>query len=133
MAEEVEEPEKYTLEIIVYVTMDKDRLDRLDFPKDKKGILIWDPFACIKDVISHSLFKEHDASYMGTLDEIYGLEFAGWTVKFPKELIEKLTEIMVRNLWNHPEDKRGKELRDKYGSLEDAIKQVTKEAIHAFG
>lgn len=123
-----EEKEKHTVKVVVDIAVDT---DSLYFPTDKNGVLIWNPFACIEDFISHRLFKEHDASYMGTLGE--GLEFAGWRVKFPKELIKKLAEIMVKNFWDHPDEKRGREPHNKYSTLEDAIKQVTKDAMQAFG
>ena len=123
-----EEKEKHAVKVVVDIAVNT---DSLYFPTDKNGVLIWNPFTCMEDFISHQLFKEHDASYMGTLGE--GLEFSGWRVKFPKELIKKLAEIMVRNFWDHPDDKRGKELHNRYSTLEDAIKQVTKDAMKAFG
>ena len=126
--ESSKEKEKHTMKVIVDIAVDA---GSLHFPTDKKGVLVWNPFTCVEDYISHRLFKEHDASYMGTLGE--GLEFSGWTVKFPKELIKKLAEIMVKNFWDHSDEKRGKELHNKFSTLEDAMEQVTKDATQAYG
>lgn len=121
------EKEKHVVKVTVNITVDP---ETLHFPTNKNGVLIWPPFQCIEDYISHNLFKEHDASYMTTLGE--GLEFADWRVKFPQDLVVKLAETMVKNLWEHPDDKRGKSMHEKYNSLEEAIREVTKDAIRAF-
>jgi len=121
-----------TEEHLLKVTVDiKVQLESLHFPTDKNGMLTWTPFQCIEDYISHNLFKEHDASYMTNLGG--GLEFEDWRVKFPQDLIVKLTEIMVKNIWEHPEDKRGKSMHEKFNSLEEAITKVTKDTIRTFG
>lgn len=116
----------YRVKVVVDVDVDSD----LGFPADEKGALIWDPFQYIEDYISHGLFKEHDASYMTTLGD--GLDFVGWRVKFSEKLTRKLAKIMAENLWNHPEDERGKKLHNEYSTLDEAIKAVTEEAIKAF-
>ena len=118
---------KHKIKVVIDISVD---LDNMSFPTDDKGVLMWTPEQCIEDYISHGLFKEHDASYMTTLQE--GIDFEGWRVEFPRSLIEKTAKIMVKNLWSHPGDKGGKNLHDKYATLEDAIKAVTEDAIKAY-
>lgn len=115
---------EYKVKVTVDLTVD---LKDMGFPKDN-GVLIWTPWECIIDYISHGLFKGHDATYMSDISE--GIEFDGCNVEFPEELSGKLAKILLKNLWEHLEDDRGKKLHDEYQTLEEAIrgeiKKVTK-------
>lgn len=67
-------------------------IDKLSFPKED-GKLIWSPPFCVKSYISHSLFKKHDASYMGEFRE--GFRFIAWDVLFTDDFAKRLDEIAV--------------------------------------
>lgn len=105
-------------------------LDEFPLPKDNDGILIWTPMQCIESMISHSLFKEHDASYMGDL--FSGTSFVDWNLKVPFEILIWTAEVMAENLWSHPEDKRGARLHERCDNLEEAKEALTEDVIKVY-
>lgn len=113
----------YQIKVVVNLTIDS---DKLDFPTDNNGLLIWDPITCIDDYISHGLFKGHDSTYMDYIDNNETIRFEDWEVNYPPELKKKLTKIFIKNLWDHPETEGGKKLRNDFETLEKAIKEITK-------
>lgn len=105
-------------------------LDEMPLPMDRDGILIWTPIQCIEDMISHSLFKEHDASYMGDLFD--SASFEGWNLKVPLEVLIWMAEVMAENLWSHPESKGGARLHERCDNLEEAKGALTEDAIKIY-
>lgn len=105
-------------------------LDEFPLPKDKDGVLIWTPIQCLEDMISHSLFKEHDASYMG---DLFGCaSFEDWDLKVPLEVLTWTAEIMAENLWPHPESKGGARLHERCDNLEEAKAVLTEDVIKIY-
>ena len=115
----------YHVRVMVDVAVD---FEGLSFPTDKNGMLIWPPTDCIEDYISHTLFKEHDASHMCDLG--HGLHFQDWTVDFPKPLVTECFKVLLRNVWDHPQTQKARELRTKYttfdGCFQGEMKKVEK-------
>ena len=109
---------RYRARVVIDVDVD---LDELHFPVDERGALIWSPMECIRDYIDHTLIKGRAVLWRG-------LRIAGWRVRFSERLLRRLVDIMVRNLWEHPDDERGRELREKFASLEEAVEGVMDEA-----
>ena len=108
---------KYEIKVNVILSYDS---DKYKFPTDKNGVLLWHPRVCIQDLISHGLFKEHDASYMCELwDGLF--KFENWNIKLPIELEKRLMEIFIKNHWEHPEFEGGKDLRKKFKTLDEAL------------
>lgn len=105
-------------------------LDEFSLPQDRDGILIWTPIQCIEDMISHSLFKEHDASYM--VDLFSGASFEDWNLKVPLEVLIWTAKLMAENLWPHPESKGGARLHERCDSLEKAKEALTEDAIKIY-
>jgi len=110
---------KTKIKVIVNLSVD---IDNMSFPTDKNGVLLWSPMFCIEDLISHGLFKEHDATYMNTIDPLENIKFKDWEVQIPIDIHKKLMEIFIRNNWEHPEFKGGKDLHSKFKSLDEALK-----------
>lgn len=110
---------KTKIKVIVNLSVD---IDNMSFPTDKNGVLLWSPMFYIEDLISHGLFKEHDATYMNTIDLLENIKFEDWEVQFPKDFHKKLMEIFFRNHWEHPESKGGKDLHNKFKNLDEALK-----------
>jgi len=70
---------KYHLKVIVDLKID---LDKLNFEGP------WSVESGIQDLISHSLFKEHDASYMYEIRD--GIKFKNWMLDIPQDLKKEL-------------------------------------------
>jgi len=100
-------------------------LDKLYFPKNKEGALIWPPEICIIDYIEHYLFEGSD------LPE--GIEEVRTTCVFSAELLEETVKTLIDNLWDLENDPRTERLHSEYSSKEEAYERVLGEVIRAFG
>ena len=74
---------KYKARVVIEVTID---LEKLYFPRDEEGKLIWSPEFCIEDYIRHALFE-------GSEYTPEAIEFEDWEVKLSPALKKRLAEI----------------------------------------